>query len=167
MPEPLAGATVSHDVALLDTVQFTVDVTVMVVLPPAGCGFQELVDSISPYAAFCVTVTVRVVAPGAVTVIVPVLDVVAVLINALMLKEPLPVPVAGKTDSHETLLVARHPTFDVTVTWVLLGAAGEFHSERDSVSIAVDGVACVLAKAPAPTELTALTLKVCVPADRF
>ena len=64
-------------------------------------------------------------APGAVTVIVPVLWAVPVLAVAFMVKFPLLVPLDGETVSQEVaLLDAVHPRLEVTVTDTLLAVDG-------------------------------------------
>jgi hypothetical protein len=69
-----------------------------------------------------VTETVRVIPPP-VTVIVPLLDAVLVFAVALRVSVPLFDPLAGVTVSHDVaLLLAVHPTLEVTVTLMLATA---------------------------------------------
>jgi len=72
------------------------DVTTITALSASKEGFQSFLNS-SRLAVLptCVTVIVRVGAPGAVTVIVPVLGAVPIFSLVLILNEPLPVRLAG------------------------------------------------------------------------
>ena len=88
--------TVSHDVALLVAFHVRLEVTLIVAALAPEVGFHVVCDILSDGGATaCVTVMVRVGAPGAVTVILPVLDVVPIFAVALIVKEPLPVRFAG------------------------------------------------------------------------
>ena len=114
LPVRLAGTkvlTVSH-AALLVTVQVLLEVTLIVAELATLVGFHVAVESVSvPGTGACVTVIVRVGAPGAVAVMVPVLAAVPVLAVALSLKDPLPVRFAGTNVlivSHAALLVTVH-----------------------------------------------------------
>jgi len=110
---------------------------------------------------------VRGVAPVADTVILPLRGAPVFAVTRIV-NEPLPVPLAGVTVSHEVaLLDTVHDAFEVTVTDRLFAAFDGLHVEWLSVSVADRGEPCIFAWAPAPTELTALTLKVWVPAARF
>ena len=93
----------------------------------------------------CVTVIVRVVAPGAVIVITPVLAAVPLLAVALILNEPFPVRFAGLnvfTVSHDALLVTVHVLLDVTVIVVCCATDDGVHALTDNVRVAA-GAACV------------------------
>jgi len=87
-------------------------------------------------AAAWVTVTVRVVAPGAVTVMVPVRWLVVVLAAAIILKDPLFEPLAGVNVSQDTLLDTFQVLLEVTFTDKELPALGALHEEWDSVRLA-------------------------------
>jgi len=107
-PLPLAGVTVSQEVALLDTFQALLAVTLTVKLSAANDGFQVLWDRVRFAAgAPWVTVTVRDVAPVIVAVMVPDLAAVPLLAVTFILKVPLPLPLplAGVTVSHEVALL--------------------------------------------------------------
>jgi len=115
---PLAGAIVSQ-ATLLDTLQALLDVTDTVKLLAVWGGLQDVCDRLKVAAAGApawVTVTVRVGAPVAVTVIVPVRDAVPVLAAALIVNEPLLVPLAGAIVSQVTLRDTLQALLDVTDT---------------------------------------------------
>jgi len=101
----------SH-VTLLETVHVLLEVTFTVVFAATELGFQALPDKDRvPATGCCVTVNVRVGAPGAVAVIVPVLAAVPVCAVALTLNEPFPVRFAGVIfviDNHDSLLETVH-----------------------------------------------------------
>ena len=134
---------VSH-AALLVIVQILLDVTFTVALLAAFVGVQEDADNESVAAAgFWVTVMVRVGAPGAVAVMVPVLAAVPVLAVTFILKEPLPVRLVGMkllTVSHAALLVIVHVLLEVTFTVALLTAPVGDHEAVDKISIAAAGL---------------------------
>jgi hypothetical protein len=94
------------------------DVTVILVQFPWLAGRHALADKVSESGAACVTVIVRVGAPGADTVIVPVLC-PPVFAVALILNEPLPFLVAGvifvMVSQFTLLLGTFHILFDVTL----------------------------------------------------
>ena len=107
----------------------------------ADVGFQELVLRLSVGGWACwVTVIVRFGAPGAVTVIVPLLDCVLGFGNVVSLKEPLPVRFAGVMFS--TLTQPRLPSLTVhcalEVTWivVLLALNDDVHEPVDRFRVA-------------------------------
>jgi len=122
---------------LLTVSQFTLLVTFHVspedtrttVLLGADVGIHSDRLSLRGPAAACVTVIVRVGAPLAVTVIVPVLDAVTVFSVVEILNEPLPVRFAGLKSSTLSqvglLLVAFHVLLDVTATYPKVEAAGD------------------------------------------
>ena len=89
---------------------------------------------------------VRVGAPGAVTVIVPLLAVVAVLAVAFILNEPLPVRFVGvilEMVSHEVaLLLTFHVALDVTLIVAKLATDVALTEELDNDSVA-GAAACV------------------------
>ena len=88
--------TVNHDVALLVAFHVWLEITLMVAKLAVAVGFHVVCDIVSVAgAASCVTVINRVDAPGAVTVIVPVLVLVSVFAVALILKDPFPVRFVG------------------------------------------------------------------------
>jgi len=81
---------------------------------------------------------VRVGAPGAVTVIVPVRDAVPVLAVAFILNDPFPVRFVGlklEIVNQFTLLVTVQVLFDVTLTVVLPAAEPGFHALVDKVRV--------------------------------
>lgn len=94
-------------------------------------------------AAPCDTVIVRVVAPGAVTVIVPLLDVVLKLLPAVIIKEPLPVRFNGTklpTVNQVTLLLTVHCRLDVTPTDTELPC--DVMDQKSRLSVSTGGGAC-------------------------
>jgi len=119
------------------------EVTFTVVLPAAEVGFQVLADKDRvPATGSCVTVSVRVGAPEAVAVIVPVLVAVPWLAVALTLNEPFPVRFAGVTfviDSHVTLLETVHVRLEVTFTVVLPAAELGFQVFADKARVPATG----------------------------
>jgi len=124
---------VSHECELIGLFHTTLDVTVMVVLPPADGEFHVPEgDTVSTMGAAWVTFMVRVVAPGAVTVIVPVRAAKPVLDVVFILNEPMPVRLVGtKFDivSHEVaLLVAFQVLLDVTFIVAWFTAWDGFHT---------------------------------------
>jgi len=171
LPVWLAGEkfeTVSHEVWLLVTVHVLLDVTRTVELPPACVKFEIAVDRLSVAGATgCVTEIVLVGAPGAVTVIVPVLCVAPVLAVALILNEPLPVRVVGEkfeTVSHEVwLLVAVHVLLDVTRTVELPPACVKFEIAVDRLSVAgATGCVTEIVLVGAPGAVTVIVPVLCV-----
>ena len=140
---PLAGETVSHEVALLLAVHETFDVTATVNEPAVAATFWLDLSSVrNAPAASCVTATVRE-RPPPVTVIVPERDEVAVLAVAVTVNVPLLLPLAGETVNHEVaLLLAVHETFDVTVTVNVLATDARLLLEGSTVSVA-PAAACV------------------------
>jgi hypothetical protein len=85
--------TVSHVSLLAGMLHVRLDVTVIVLLPPAGGVAHVAGDNVSTAAA-CVTLIVWVLPPPA-TVIVAVREAVPVLEGAVIINEPLPVRSAG------------------------------------------------------------------------
>jgi len=128
---------IDNHVSLLDTVHVLSEVTFTVVFAAAEAGFQVLADKDKlPDTGCCVTVNVRVGAPGAVTVIVPVLATAPGLAMALTLNEPFPVRFAGdilEIDNHVSLLETVHVRLEVTFTVVLPAADGAFQVLADKV----------------------------------
>ena len=90
-------------------------------------------------AAAWVTEIVRLGTPGAVTVIVPVLDTALVLAVTFILNEPLPVRFTGDIFdmvSHDVLLlVTVHCLLEVTWTTELCAADVGFHEAADRLSV--------------------------------
>jgi len=87
---------------------------------------------------------VRVGAPGAVIVIVPVLEAKLALAVALILNDPFPVRFAGlvlEMVNQLTLLVTVQVLLDVTVTIVSLAAGLGFHTLVDTVKVPAAAVA--------------------------
>ena len=113
---PLVGETVSH-AALLDTDHDTLDVTVTEgeapPLTPKLCDVGETVSVASMPA--CVTFIVLVI-PLPETVTVALRCVVPVFAVAVIVNEPLLLPLVDETVSHVALLVTDHDMLDVTVT---------------------------------------------------
>ena len=126
---------------LLLTFQDVLDVIFIVVeIPEAALGLKVVAFILRCGAAAWVTLIVRVVAPGAVTVMVPDLA-TPVLAVALILKDPAPVRVAGdmlSTRSHDVALldtVIFHVRLDDTVTALLLAVCVGDHVARDKSSL--------------------------------
>jgi len=150
LPVRFAGAiseTVSHVGLLLVTVHCLLDVTVTETPLAPDVGLHVLRDKVSVGTnAACVTEIVRVGAPGAVTIMVPILWVVFGLGMTFILKEPLPVRFAGvisETVSHVgLLLVTVHCLLDVTVTATPLDPDVGLHVLLDKVSVGTNA-ACV------------------------
>ena len=149
LPDPLAGETVNHDVALLDAVHITFDVIDTDVLDKNADGSQEVRDTsrVDVVAApACVTVMVLVIPPPEI-VIIPVLLAVPVFVVTYSVRVPLPDPPDGETVNHDVaLLDAVHVTFDVTVSVVLDTDAVGAQEVRDTSRLGVgpDAVpACV------------------------
>ena len=145
MKEPLpvrfAGRilVIANHVALLETVHCLFEATLTVPRLEDAVGFHVLGDmpSVGTDAAW-VTVINRVDAPGAVTVIVPVLGTVPALAVALILNEPLPVRFAGTkllNVNHVTLLETLHVLFDVTLIVALLAGDCGLHAAADKLSV--------------------------------
>jgi len=114
---PLVGVTFSQDVALLDALHDLLDVTFTVCVAVVDEVSHVFVFSVKVGAGgACVTFIVRVIPPP-VTVIRPVLAAVPVLLLAIILNEPLLLPLAGVTLSQEVaLLDTVHDLLDVTFT---------------------------------------------------
>jgi len=132
---------VNHDVALLVTVHCLVELTRTKAFCATGVGFHTAVDKVSAAgAAAWVTEIVRVVAPGAATVIVPVLDTAPIWAVALILNEPLPVRFAGNIFvivSHDvSLLVTVHVLLEFTLTSAKLAPAKGVQKAVVKVSVA-------------------------------
>ena len=100
---PLAGKTVSHEIALLDVVHDTFDVTSIAVFPADADGFHVVADKVSTGDGVgvgvgtapedtCVTVTVRS-SPPPLTVSVPVRLAELGFAREIIENWPLPVPV--------------------------------------------------------------------------
>jgi len=125
---PLAGDTVNHDVALLDAVHDMFEVTFTAVISAdAGAG-QDSGDTSSTDVTntpACATVTVLIVPPpDTVTVPVRLTPVFSVTANK---RKPLPVPLGGKTVSHEALLDAVHAVSDVSIIAIVPADADGVH----------------------------------------
>ena len=147
LPDPLDGETVNHDVALLEAVHDTLEVTEMEVLAAEEEGAHEVCDTSSDAGAVvepaCVTVIVLVIAPP-VTVIVPVLakPVLALTASAI---EPFPVEPTTTKPNQESLLETVHEVFDFTGTSVATEDAEGAHEDIANSSVAEpeDAAACV------------------------
>jgi len=115
---PLAGDTVSHEVALLDTFQALLENTFTFMLSAKFDGVQVLRDRLRlPASAAWDTGIVRVTTPGIDTVIVPFLAVEPVFADALITKDALPLPLDRDTVSHDVaLLDTVQLPLDVTFT---------------------------------------------------
>jgi len=140
-PLPLAGVTVSQEVALLDTFQALLANTFTVRLSAPEDGLHDPWDSDKDAAcAPWVTVIERVTTPGIVTVTEAVRPPVPGFALAFILKEPLPVRFAGDIFdmvSHAELLVTVHWPLEVTFTWALLSRwVPRCQSARDSAKLA-------------------------------
>ena len=110
---------------------------VLVVLPRDRVTDGALTTGAAPA---WVTATLRVVAPGADTVIVPKRWVVAVLAVVLIVKEPLLEPLPGVTVSQDVaLLVAFQLALEVTeIVWLLTAWDG-FHDDWDMFRVGAWG----------------------------
>ena len=131
---------VSHDVLLLATAQVLLELTLTLPLLATDVKLIDVGDVVSVAgAAAWVTVMVRVVAPGAVTVTVPVRDAAPVLAVALIENEPLPVRFAGfifENVSHVTLLEMVQVLLELTLTLPLLATDVKLIDVGDIVSVA-------------------------------
>ena len=162
LPLPIATLAVSQDGSLLVTVHNPVDSTWTTALFAPDVGIHSDIDSERGEAAACVIVIMRVGAPSAVTVIVPVLGVVTVFAVVVILNEPLPVRFAGLKSSTLSqvglLLVTFHVLFDVTATYPKVEAAGDAPLSADNtrtgpgcwttVTVRVDAPCAVIATVP-------------------
>jgi len=146
-PVRFAGVTfekVSH-ATLLEMPHVMLDVTLIVLLVACDEAFHAVAGfnvSVGGAPAW-LTEIVRVVAPGAVTVTVPVLGVVLVLVAALILNKPLPVRFAGdifENVSHVTLLERVHCLLELTLISLFPPKAGESHAV-DGFNVSIGGAA--------------------------
>ena len=133
-PVPLAGVTESQlrAAAFTDAFQFVLESTLNVAWLRAAGAFQRVVEtSNTGFIAACVTMIMRVGAPGAVMVIIPVRGEVVGFLCARILKVPLPLRLAGMklptVSQLVALLVAVHVPVVVTLTMASLASDGGVH----------------------------------------
>ena len=142
LPVRLVGCrlvTVSHG-TVLDTFHCLLDVTVTVVLFALDVMFHVLIERLRDGGgvAAWVTVIVRCTPPAMDTVTVPVLEIVPVLSDVFILKEPIPVRFAGDivliVNQNESLLTF-HWTLDVTFIVAELARWDEVQPVCDTVNV--------------------------------
>jgi hypothetical protein len=151
------GLITVNQLALLLAIQVVSEVTLTVVLLADELGFHVFGVN-NNLGCACVTVIVRVGAPGAVTVIVPVRWDVVVFRVALILNEPLPVRVIGRVleiVNQLTLLLTVHMASEVTFTVVFVASELRFHVFRDKFNV---GLACLtlIVRVGAPGAVTVI-----------
>ena len=136
---PEAGETVSHAGALLFTVQLVLEVIINVFCWLSDVKLIELVEIINSVLVElpdCKTVMVCAVTPVALTVMVAVRAVAAVLAEAVTVTVALFVPEAGETVSHVgALLLTVQSVLDVTVKDCSCPAVAKLIEAVDSVSV--------------------------------
>ena len=140
--EPLAGDTVSHDVASLETVQGVLEVTETILLDAAADGNHVVWLTARLACASCVTDIVLVIPPPE-TVTVPLLGEALVFAAALIVKLKLLDPLVRDTVSHVAALLEAetvHETLDVTDTLVF---AADADGDQDVGLTVRFGAACV------------------------
>src|ERR1700722_8581244 len=121
--EPLAGETVSHEVLSELAVQATFDVTV-IMLAEAVLARVKLVGATDrEFVPGCVTLTVALWPPGAVSVSTPLRGAAPLFAVALIFTAPSFVPLEGEYVSQLWLLDTVQDSFAVTVTVSLPAAA--------------------------------------------
>ena len=163
LPSPvrLAGVrfAILNQLALLLIVHWTFDVTLMVVLSDVVAGLHVLLDNVKIGCGSCLTTIVRTGAPGAVTLILPVLVLAVVLAVALILKLPSPVRLVGvalEMVNQLTLLVTVHLAFEVTLMVVLLGTCLGFQASLDKVSLDWKDCVTLMVRVGAPGAVTVM-----------
>ena len=161
-PVRLAGVALEivNQLTSLVTLHCAFEVTLMVVLLATWLRFQVLPDKVNLRFGCWVTVTLRVGAPGAVTVMMPVRGKLPVWRVVVSLKEPFPRRLVGvvlEILSQFALLVTLHLAFERTVMVVVLIPKLGFQMLPDKVKILLGCWLTVILRVGAPGAVTVIT----------